>query len=101
MHAWLHSTPVHPQLQGIARFPSCLQVSKPDWLVWMVVFLGCLFVGIDWGLLFGVGLSIIIQLGYISFPQLQVLSHLPGSAVLRSADTSALSPQHSAVFNKL
>ena len=61
-----------------------LQVSKQDWLVWMVVFVGCLFVGIDWGLLFGVGLSIVIQLGFIVFPSLHVLGRLPGTATYRS-----------------
>ena len=50
----------------------------------MVVFLGCLFVGIDWGLLFGVGLAVVIQLGYITFPTLHVLGRLPGTALLRS-----------------
>ncbi|DBA76202.1 TPA: hypothetical protein ACH3X1_009930 [Trebouxia sp. C0004] len=63
----------------------CLtQASKPDWLVWMVVFLGCLFVGIDWGLAFGVGLSILIQLGYITFPEIQILGSIPGTAVFRN-----------------
>ena len=48
-----------------------LQVSKQDWLVWMVVFLGCLFVGIDWGLAFGVGLAVLVQLGHTTFPRLE------------------------------
>lgn len=60
-----------------------LQASRPDWLVWMVVFLGCLFVGIDWGLAFGVGLSILIQLGHITFPEIQVLGRIPGTARFR------------------
>ena len=59
-------------------------MSKSDWLVWMVVFLGCLFVGIDWGLLFGVGLAVLIQLGCITFPTLHVLGRLPDTALLRS-----------------
>ena len=49
----------------------------------MVVFLGCLFVGIDWGLVFGVGLSVLIQLGHITFPEIQVLGRIPGTAVFR------------------
>jgi len=65
-----------------------VQVSKPDWLVWMVVFMGCLFVGIDWGLAFGVGLSILVQLGHITFPALQVLGHISSAAVHRSVLTT-------------
>lgn len=61
-----------------------LQVSKPDWLVWMVVFLGCLFVGIDWGLAFGVGLAVLIQLGHITFPRPQVLGRIPETTTFRS-----------------
>ncbi len=71
------------RLYNWAQLLSPLQASKPDWLVWMVVFLGCLFVGIDWGLAFGVGLSILIQLGHITFPEIQVLGRIPGTAVFR------------------
>lgn len=71
-----------------------MQVSTPDWLVWMVVFLGCLFVGIDWGLLFGVGLSIVIQLGHLTFPTLQVLGQLPGDPVYRSGLICHTCPCH-------
>lgn len=60
-----------------------LQVSKPEWLVWMAVFLGCLFVAIDWGLIFGVGMSVLVQLGHLTFPNLQVLGRVPGSALHR------------------
>ncbi|KAL0048646.1 hypothetical protein WJX82_007650 [Trebouxia sp. C0006] len=45
-------------LLDFGRGISLFWASKPDWLVWMVVFLGCLFVGIDWGLAFGVGLNV-------------------------------------------
>lgn len=51
----------------------------------MVVFLGCLFVGIDWGLAFGVGLAVVVQLGHIAFPRLQLLGCIPGTSTLRQA----------------
>ncbi|KAL3141752.1 hypothetical protein ABBQ32_004432 [Trebouxia sp. C0010 RCD-2024] len=68
--------------KGISLF----WISKQDWLVWMVVFLGCLFVGIDWGLAFGVGLAVLVQLGHITFPRLQVLGRIPGTASFRDAE---------------
>ena len=49
----------------------------------MAVFLGCLFVGIDWGLAFGVGLAVVVQLGHITFPRLQVLGRIPGTTTYR------------------
>ena len=73
----------------LTKLKSTLQVSKQDWLVWMVVLLGCLFVGIEWGLLFGVTLSVLTQLGYIVFPSLHVLGRLPSSTTHRSIHTNA------------
>lgn len=79
---------LNPDKSGHCLVCSCAclvtQVSKADWLVWMVVFFGCLFVGIDWGLAFGLGLSILIQLSHITFPTLQVLGRIPGTGMYRS-----------------
>lgn len=67
-----------------------LQISKQDWLVWMVVFLGCLFVGIDWGLAFGVGLAVLVQLGHITFPRLQLLGRIPGTTSFRQGSVCCI-----------
>ena len=67
----------------------------------MVVFLGCLFVGIDWGLAFGVGLAVVVQLGHITFPRLQLLGCIPGTTALRQAGMQHLFmiPAHAALFH--
>ena len=74
---------IPPRQHAHAAVIAMLQISKPEWMVWMVVFLGCLFVGIDWGLAFGVGLAVLVQLGHITFPRLQVLGRIPGTNILR------------------
>lgn len=76
--------------QAAHELQCMVQVSKQDWLVWMVVFLGCLFVGIDWGLAFGVGLAVLVQLGHITFPRLQLLGRIPGTTTFRQGSAAVL-----------
>ena len=46
----------------------CSQTNKVDWVVWMAVFLGTIFAGVEIGIGIGVGLSILVLLLKVRHP---------------------------------
>jgi sulfate transporter 4 len=60
------------------------RVHKFDWLVWMVSFLGTMFLGVEVGLMIAVGLSLLLVLYESAYPHTAVLGRLPGATVYRN-----------------
>ena len=62
---------------------SLMQVSKRDFLVWMVSFLGTLVLGVEIGLATSIGLALLIVVTETAFPSISVLGRLPDTEVYR------------------
>ena len=60
------------------------QVSKLDWLVWVCTFCFTLFLGVEVGILVGVGVSLVLVIYKTSFPRITSLGQLPGTSIYRN-----------------
>eukprot|EP00890_Picochlorum_soloecismus_P004167 jgi/Picsp_1/4751/NSC_02119-R1_sulfate transporter len=60
------------------------QVSKLDWLVWVFTFCFTLFLGVEVGILVGVGVSLVLVIYKTSFPRITSLGQLPGTSIYRN-----------------
>jgi len=60
------------------------KVSKLDWVVWMFTLLFTLFLGVEIGLLVGVGVSLVLVLYKTAFPRIASLGRLPGTSIYRN-----------------
>ena len=57
----------------------CAQVSRMDCAVWLVTFLGCLFVSIDAGLGAGIALGLMLLFTRTAFARIAAQAPLPGA----------------------
>jgi len=60
------------------------RVHKLDFIVWIVSFLGTMFLGVEIGLGIAVGLSLLLVLYESAYPHLPMLGRLPGTNVYRN-----------------
>eukprot|EP00927_Polykrikos_kofoidii_P023178 TRINITY_DN2141_c0_g1_i8.p1 TRINITY_DN2141_c0_g1~~TRINITY_DN2141_c0_g1_i8.p1 ORF type:complete len:657 (-),score=119.26 TRINITY_DN2141_c0_g1_i8:47-1909(-) len=60
------------------------RIKKADFLLWVVAFLGTLFLGVLRGILVAVGLSLLIVIFESARPQISVLWRIPGTSIYRS-----------------
>jgi sulfate transporter 4 len=60
------------------------RISKPDWLIWVCTFVCTLFLGVEIGILVGVGLSLVLVIYKTAFPRIAVLGRLPGTSIYRN-----------------
>jgi len=60
------------------------KVHKLDFVVWLVSFIGTMFLGVEIGLGIAVGLSLLLVLYESAYPHLPVLGRLPGTNVYRN-----------------
>ena len=59
-------------------------VSKLDWLVWMFTFCFTLFLGVEIGILVGVGVSLVLIIYKTAFPRITTLGKLPETSIYRN-----------------
>jgi sulfate transporter 4 len=72
---------------GLLDYAEAIQlwhVHKLDFLVWMVSFLGVIFLGVEIGLGIAVALSLLIVLYEAAVPYTSVLGRLPGTSMYRN-----------------
>mmetsp|Transcript_36277 Transcript_36277/g.79296 ORF Transcript_36277/g.79296 Transcript_36277/m.79296 type:complete len:855 (-) Transcript_36277:130-2694(-) len=60
------------------------RVKRVDFVLWVVAFLGTLFLGVLMGILVAVGLSLMIVISESIRPQISVLWRIPGTTIYRS-----------------
>lgn len=60
------------------------KVHKLDFSVWMISFLGTMFLGVEVGLLIAVGVSILLVMYESAYPHTAMLGRLPGTTVYRN-----------------
>ena len=60
------------------------RVSKLDWIVWVFTFLFTLFLGVEVGILVGVGVSLVLVIYKTAFPRITSLGQLPGTTIYRN-----------------
>mmetsp|Transcript_28564 Transcript_28564/g.47552 ORF Transcript_28564/g.47552 Transcript_28564/m.47552 type:complete len:94 (+) Transcript_28564:2-283(+) len=60
------------------------KVHKFDFSVWIVAFLGTLFLGVEFGLAIAVAVSVIIVVYESVYPHTAVLGRLPGTSLYRN-----------------
>uniref|UniRef100_A0A7S0GLA6 STAS domain-containing protein n=1 Tax=Proboscia inermis TaxID=420281 RepID=A0A7S0GLA6_9STRA len=60
------------------------KVHKRDFSVWMISFLGTMFLGVEVGLLIAVGVSILLVMYESAYPHTAMLGRLPGTTVYRN-----------------
>jgi len=60
------------------------RVERKDFLLWVVAFLGTLFLGVLAGILMAVGLSLLIVISESVRPQISILWRIPGTTIYRS-----------------
>ena len=68
------------QASRLTRVLRMRQVSRMDCAVWLVTFLGCLFVSIDAGLGAGIGLGLLLLFTRTAFARIGAQAPLPGAA---------------------
>jgi len=71
----------------IMDFPEAMylyKVHKFDFAVWVIAFLGTMFLGVEIGLAIAVGVSILIVIYESAYPHTAVLGRLPGTTVYRN-----------------
>lgn len=66
----MHPLPHPPNIHDPTHLPACLQVNKPDWVVWLATFLCTMFLGVFRGILFGVGLALALVVYKTAFPRI-------------------------------
>lgn len=71
-------------LVAIGEAKHLWKVRKLDFMLWVIAFLGTLFLGVLYGLIVAVGLSLIAILYESVRPQISVLWKLPGTAIYRN-----------------
>lgn len=72
---------------SIMDFPEAIylwKVHKFDLAVWLLAFLGTMFLGVEIGLGIAVGLSILLVIYEAAYPHTAVLGRLPGTTVYRN-----------------
>jgi sulfate transporter 4 len=62
----------------------CEQVSKKDFIVWIVAFFGTLFLGVELGLAISIGLALLLVIYESAFPHTAILGRIPGTTVYRN-----------------
>jgi len=76
--------PREEDLVAIGEAKHLWHVQKRDFFLWVLAFLGTLFLGVLFGLLVAVGASLVIVLYESVRPQIAVLWKLPGTAIYRN-----------------
>merc|ERR1712007_372915 len=71
-------------LVAISDAKKLLGVKRKDFLLWMVAFLGTLFLGVLTGLLVAVGVSLVIVVYESLRPQITILWRIPGTTIYRN-----------------
>lgn len=71
-------------LVDIAEMRYLWRVKKSDWCLWMLAFLGTLFLGVQEALLVSVGISLLVVIFESVRPQMVVLWRLPGTPIYRN-----------------
>lgn len=76
-------------VMGLLQYEDFLelwQVSKLDWLVWVCTFLFTLFLGVEVGILVGVGVSLVLVIYKTAFPRITSLGKLPNTSIYRNVN---------------
>jgi sulfate transporter 4 len=76
-------------VMGLLQYEDFLelwQVSKLDWLVWVFTFLFTLFLGVEVGILVGVGVSLVLVIYKTAFPRITSLGKLPNTSIYRNVN---------------
>ena len=74
-------------VSGLAEFDEAItlwKIDKFDFLIWMISFLGMLFLGVEIGLLIAVGVSLLLVIYESANPRTAILGRLPGTKVYRN-----------------
>jgi len=74
---------VYP-LVAIKEAKRLMHVKRKDFLLWVVAFLGTLFLGVLLGILVAVSLSLIIVIYESARPQITILWRIPGTTIYRN-----------------
>lgn len=73
------------------------KVNKFDFAVWMIAFIGSLFLGVEIGLAISVCISLLLIIYESAFPHTAVLGRLPGSTVYRSVKQYPLAERYDGI----
>ncbi len=74
-------------VMGLLQYEDFIElwrVSKLDWLVWVCTFLFTLFLGVEVGILVGVGVSLVLVIYKTAFPRITSLGKLPETDIYRN-----------------
>lgn len=74
-------------VMGLLQYEDFIElwkVSKLDWLVWVFTFLFTLFLGVEVGILVGVGVSLVLVIYKTAFPRITSLGKLPETNIYRN-----------------
>jgi len=74
-------------VMGLLQYEDFLElwrVSKLDWLVWVFTFCFTLFLGVEIGILVGVGVSLVLVIYKTAFPRITSLGKLPDTNIYRN-----------------
>ncbi len=74
-------------VMGLLQYEDFIElwfISKLDWLIWMFTFCFTLFLGVEIGILVGVGVSLILVIYKTAFPRITSLGKLPQTNIYRN-----------------
>jgi sulfate transporter 4 len=74
------------------------KVNKFDFAVWMIAFIGSLFLGVEIGLAISVCISLLLIIYESAFPHTAVLGRLPGSNVYRNIKQYPLAERYDGII---
>jgi sulfate transporter 4 len=74
----------HVDTQDFKEAVYLYKVHKFDFAVWMAAFLGTLFLGVEYGLVIAVAVSLLIVIYESAYPHTAVLGRLPGTSLYRN-----------------
>ena len=74
-------------VMGLLQYEDFIElwcVAKLDWLIWMFTFCFTLFLGVEIGILVGVGVSLVLVIYKTAFPRITSLGKLPQTNIYRN-----------------